>query len=165
MHTVYYYYMPPSEQGISWQVNTHEHKERSADWYWTLGLLVLAGAGLAVFFGNILFAVILLLAGGCIGYLSARGPREHAVAMSQKGVTLDGTLYPYKNIDSFWVDETLAGGPKLLVSTKGVLHPQLVIPLLSAPRATAVRQYLRRFIQEEEQMPHVGEHLAEIFGL
>lgn len=157
--------MPPLEQGISWQVDTHEHKERSADWYWTLGFLVLAGAGLSIFLGNILFAVILLLAGGCIGFLSARGPREHMVAINQKGITLDGTLYPYKNIDNFWVDEALAGGPKLLVSTKGVLHPQLVIPLLSAPRAMAVRQYLRRFIAEEEQHAHVGEHVAELFGL
>ena len=155
--------MPPQEQGLSWQVDTHEHKERSTDWYWALGLLSLVGAGLSIFFGNILLAIILVLGGGSIGFLAARGPREHKVALDQKGLTLDGTLYPYKNISSFWVEETST--PRLLVSTSGVLHPQLVVPLLSGARASVVRQYMRRFAQEEEQHPHLGEHLAELFGL
>lgn len=155
--------MPPQEQGLSWQVTTHEHKERTPDWYWTLGLLILVGAGLSIFFGNILLAVILLLGGGSLGYLVARGPREHTVKLDQKGVVLDGTLYPYKNIHSFWVEEH--SEPRLLLTTSGVLHPQLVIPLLSSARAMSVRSYLRRFLQEEEQRAHLGEHLAEIFGL
>jgi len=155
--------MPPSEQGLNWEISTHEHKERSADWYWALGLLSLAGAGLSIFFGNILLAVILLLGGGSLGFLVARGPREHAVRLDQKGLTLDGTLYSYKNIGSFWVEETAE--PKLLVSTSGVLHPQLVVPLLSTARAMAVRSYMKRFAPEVEQHPHMGEHLAELFGL
>jgi hypothetical protein len=157
--------MPPQEQGITWQVSTHEHKDRSADWYWTLGLLALGGAGLSVFFGNLLFAVILLLGGGCIGALAARGPREHAVRVDGKGLMLDGTIYPYRKLDSFWIEDSKANDPKLLVSTKGVLHPQLVIPLGNTTRGNAVRQYLKRFVKEEEQHMHVGEHLAELFGL
>ncbi len=155
--------MPPQEQGLSWHVDTHEHKERSADWYWTLGLGALAGAALAVFFGNVLLGVILLLGGGSLGFLVARGPREHQVRVDQKGVTLDGTLYPYKNITSFWVEE--GNDPKLLLTTSGMLHPQLVVPLLSAARAQSVRAYLRRFATEVEQHAHLGEHLAELFGL
>lgn len=155
--------MPPQKQGLSWTVSTHEHKERSADWYWTLGLGALAGAGLSIFFGNMLLAVILLLGGGSLGFLVARGPREHDVTLNQKGLSLDGTLYPYKNITSFWVEEGTE--PKLLVSTSGMLHPQLVVPLLSAARAQSVRHYLRRFSAETEQHAHLGEHLAELFGL
>lgn len=155
--------MPPQEQGLSWHISTHEHQDRSADWYWTLGLLVIVGVGLSLFFGNILLAVILLLGGGSLGYLVARGPREHQVKLDQKGISLDGTLYPYKNVRSFWVEESAE--PRLLISTSGVLHPQIVVPLLSPARGMAVRQYLRRFIKEEEQHPHLGEALAELFGL
>ena len=157
--------MPPQEQGISWEVDTHEHQDRSADWYWTLGLLALGGAALSIFFGNYLLAVILLLGGGCIGFLAARGPREHSVRIDQKGIMLDGTLYAHRNIVSFWVEEPPGGEPRLLVTTSGILHPQLVIPLLSTARASAVRQYLRRLAKEEEQHAHLGEHLAELFGL
>ena len=149
--------MPPQEQGISWHVETHAHRERTPDWYWALGLLALGGAGLSVFFGNLLFAVILLVGGGSIGFLAARGPREHSVRLDQKGVTLDGTLYPFKNIESFWVEE--GEEPRLLVTTSGILHPQLVVPLYSSARAQTARNYLRRFAKEEEQHPHLGEAL------
>lgn len=155
--------MPPQEQGISWHVETHEHKDHSTDWYWALGLLALAGAALSIFFGNILLAVILLVGGGSIGLLVARGPREHIVHLTQKGLSLDGTLYSYKNIENFWVEE--GENPRLLLTTAGMLHPQLVVPLLSSVRAASVRAYLRRFVEEEEQHPHLGERLAELFGL
>jgi hypothetical protein len=46
-----------------------------------------------------------------------------------------------------------------------MLHPQLVVPLLSSERAKVVRQYLRRMTQEEEQHPHLGVRVAELFGL
>jgi len=155
--------MPPQEQGLSWQVSTHEHKDRSPDWYWALGFMILGGAGLSIFLGNILLAVILVLGGGSLGFLAARGPREHMVKLDSKGVTLDGTLYPYKNIRSFWVEE--GENPRLLLETSGVLHPQIIVPLFSTARAMSARNYLRRFAKEEEQHAHLGEHLAELFGL
>ncbi len=152
------------EQGIVWTVKTHEHKERSVDWYWALGLIAAAAAGMSIYFANYLFAVILVIAAGSIGVLVARGPREHAVRIDQRGISLDGTLYPYSGIHSYWV-EPATENPRLLVMTTGLLAPQLVIPLESVARAMSVRLFLRRFAVEEEQVPHLGEHLAEIFGL
>ncbi len=151
------------DQGIAWHVETHQEQERSTDWYWGLGLLTIAGAGLSIFFGNYLFAAILLLGAGSLGTMVARGPREHEVRVTPRGVTLDGTLYRWQNIDSFWVEEHRE--PHLLVSTKGVLHAQLVIPLLDQTRAQNVRTYARRFAQEEEQDAHLGHHIAQMFGL
>lgn len=151
------------DSGISWRVDTHEHQERTNDWYWGLGLMTLAAAGLSIFLGNALFAVILLLSAGSLGVLVARGPREHEVRVSAKGLSFDGTLYRWSGIESFWVEENR--DPHLLVTTQGVLHPQLIIPLGDPNRARNVREYLRRLIKEEEQEPHLGHHLAQIFGL
>jgi len=155
--------------GISWSVDTHEHHDHSTDWYWGLGLLAIAGAVLALFFGNLLFAVIIVMAAGSIGVLALRGPREHAVRLTDRGLAMDGTLYRWSAVESFWIEDerTLPAGrePRLFVSTKGVLHPQLVIPLGDKTRALSVRNYLRRHAHEEEQQAHLGEHLAELFGL
>ena len=60
---------------IVWHAPTHESSERSADWYWALGVLTIASAALAIFFGNILFAVIITLAAVTIGILAAKEPR------------------------------------------------------------------------------------------
>ena len=150
-------------QAISWQVTTHEHKERSADWYWALGLLALAGAALSVFFGDVLLAIILVIGAGSIGVLAARGPREHAVRVDSRGLSLDGTLYRYPAVQSFWVEPGEV--PRLLVTTNGIFSPQLIVPLDNATRGANVRALLRKYAEEEEQAPHLGEHLAELFGL
>lgn len=153
-------------QSISWQVVTHEHQERSVDWYWGLGLGAAAAAGISIFFGNFLFAIILLLGAGSIATLVARGPREHWVKIDGRGVALDGTLYRFGSIQSFWIQpEAPHREPRLLVTTTGIFSPQLVIPLGNMTRAQNARAFLRRFIHEEEQEAHVGEHLAELFGL
>lgn len=149
---------------LSWSVHSHEHKDRPVDWFWTLGFIAVVAALVSVYFGNILFAIIIAISAVSLGILIARGPRLHAVKLDSRGVVVDGTIHPYANIDSFWVEEKKEF-PRLLVSTKGILHPQLIIPLEDPSRASEVRQYLRRFVREQEQEPHFGEHLIEMFGL
>lgn len=153
-------------QVISWQVETHTHRERSVDWYWGLGLGAVAAAGLSLFFGNILFALIIVIGLGSIAALSARGPREHWMRVDSRGVSMDGTLYRFASIQSFWVQaETPEHEARMLITTTGIFSPQLVIPLGHMARAQNVRALMRRYTQEVEQEAHLGEHLAEIFGL
>lgn len=155
-------------EGIGWIVHTHEHQERSTDWYWTLGLAALVGAAASMYFGNALFAGIILIAAGSIATLVARGPRTHWVRVTSRGVVMDGTLYPWESVHSFYVEPFNAEQGqygRLLVTMKSYLTPQLVLRTEEPSRAAAVRTYMKKFAQEEEQEPHLGEHFAEIFGL
>jgi hypothetical protein len=153
-------------QSISWQVQTHEHRERSVDWYWGIGLGAAAAAGISLFFGNILFALIIVIGLGSIAILVARGPREHGVRLDARGVSLDGTLYRFASIQSFWIQpEDASHEAQMLLTTSGIFSPQLVIPLGHMARAQNVRTFMRRYVPEVEQEAHLGEHLAELFGL
>jgi hypothetical protein len=149
---------------ISWNVASHSSRERSNDWYWGLGGLALVGAVLSIIFGNILLAIIITLGSISIGFLAGRVPREHSVVLSERGVSIDGTRYPYASVQSFWVEEH-EGHPKLFISLRGIISPHhsLYIPEEISP--SDVRTFLKRFATEEEQGPQLGEHLAEIFGL
>jgi hypothetical protein len=151
-------------QVISWNVGAGEPRERSNDWYWGLGVLAVASAVAAVFFGNGLLAVILLLGAGSIGFLAARGPREHAVKIDPRGISIDGTRYPFTSVHSFWVEHE-ADPPHLFLAMTGILAPHFSFPLEDEAHGQKVRALLVRFVEEEEQGPHVGDHLAEIFGL
>lgn len=151
-------------ESIHWRVLTHEHKERTIDWYWTLGTLAVVGAAISLWFSNLLFGIILILAASSIGILVARGPREHSVLVDERGVSVDGTLYPYKTIKSFWVEEEKEK-PRLIVATMGLVAPQIVVPLIERSRANEVRTLMKKFATEEEQGAHFGERLAELFGL
>ncbi len=153
-----------------WNVVTHEHRDHSTDWYWTLGLVALVGAAASVYFGNILLAVILVVGIGSIGFLSVRGPREHSVRIDKRGISIDGTLYPYPIVQSFWIDETpnVRTGDdmaRLLLTTNNILTPHISLPLDGAEHAASVREYLRQYVEEQEIKPRFGENIAEMLGL
>ena len=148
----------------TWTVTTHEHKERSNDWYWALGSIAVLGAGMAVFFGNGLLAIILIIGLGSIGFLAARGPREHTVRLGPRGVSVDGTRYPWEGVHSFWVEHEVAE-PRLFLSMSGVLSPHITVELENTVEGDKLREYLKQFAKEEEHGPRLGENLAELFGL
>ncbi len=147
-----------------WSVTTHEHRERSTDWYWGLGLIAIVGAGAAVFFSNVLLAVIVLLGLGSIGFLAARGPREHLIKIDARGLSIDGTRHPWESVVSFWVEHE-TDTPRLFLSMKGALMPFVSLDLDNREQGDAVRSHLAAYAAEVEQGPHLGERLAEIFGL
>ena len=156
---------------ITWSVTTHEHRDHSPDWYWTLGILTLVGIGASIYFMDLLLAIILSIGVASIFILSLRGPREHDVTVSAHGINLDGTLYRYPSIHSFWVSiehpevEDLDPRARLFLSTKGYLHPRVMIPLNDVSHAEEVREYLLKYLEEREQGPHFAEHLAELLGV
>ncbi|MDE1924895.1 MAG: hypothetical protein KGH79_01800 [Patescibacteria group bacterium] len=157
--------MPEAQgQTISWDVITHMHKERTADWYWGLGVITFVAAAISIWLGNLLFALILVIGAGSIGALLARGPREHGVRIDSRGVAIDGTLYPFKSLKSFWVDRH-PEDPRLYLMTSGIMSPHVTLPLESIAQAGQVHSMLKRVVEEKEQEPHFGEYLAELFGL
>lgn len=159
----------PQHQEIVWHVLTHEHREHTADWYWALGLLTVIGAGASIYFGNFLLGIILLLGGISIAVLKIRGPREHQVRLDPRGATLDGTLYPWKSVQSFWVhtDEFLTT-PRLYLTTRSVLMPRIVVPLDDETHGEQVYAFCSQYTSEaaeEERRPYLVEHITEIIGL
>ena len=48
-------------KNINWKTIEHNHQEKSSDWYWILGIIAIATAVLSIYFGNILFAIVILL--------------------------------------------------------------------------------------------------------
>lgn len=155
--------MPESEE-IVWHVETHEHRERTNDWYWALGLLTLVGVAVSIYFSNVLLAMILGIGGIFIGVLAIRGPRTHSVKLDKRGVSMDGTLYPYRSIHSFWVEQD-THYPRLFLLTGSMLAPHITIPLDDVSHGAEVRNFLKNHLEEVEQEPRFGEYVAEMLGL
>jgi hypothetical protein len=156
--------MPGEREELVWSVTTHEHRERSTDWYWGLGVLALAGAAASIFFGNVLLAVIIAIGSISIGYLAARGPREHLIRIDARGLSVDGTRYKWDSVMSFWIERD-AEQPRLFFTMRGLIMPYVSFELDDRAQGEAVHAHLRKHVEEVEQGPHLGEHLAEIFGL
>ncbi len=151
------------EYTLTWRVLTHEHREYSNDWFWTLGAGALIGIGFSIYTNNILLAAILLVGCGAIGYAAARGPREHSVHIDHQGIHVDGSLFTYANLHHFdIIDEP--SGMRLIVHTDHLTFPRLLLPLHDTP-AQDVYMVLSQHLPHKEVPPRLTDRLAERLGL
>lgn len=159
---LYLYGMADSR--LLWHAPTHEGTPRSADWFWALGIIAIAGAVLAIIFGNILFAVIIIIGAGILGMLALREPRDCEIELNDSGIRIDSSLYPYRSLTSYWVAEEEGRVPHLIVSTSSLLNPQLVLPIPEEAGAQRVRDHLHKHIKEVEQYESFFSRLGEMLG-
>lgn len=150
-------------KAITWEAPEHRHVENGGDWFWALGIIALSGAIAAVFFGNFLFALVILLGAGVMALRAAKPPKIAPFMVGQRGVRVGERLYPYSALDSYWIDEEHPFGPMLLLKSK-----QLYAPLLSLPipeeYVDDIEDLLRDKLPEEELEEPLGQKLLELLG-
>ena len=156
----------PTLKTLEWRSYEHSHKDtKSQDWFWALGLVAIAIAIAAILLGNILFGVLILLAGVVLGLSVNQSPREISYAITTRGIVIDGTLYPYKSLDAFWIDET--SHPKrnmLIIDAQKPLLPHIIINLPDSVDRDTLQDYLLDYLPEEELYEPASHRIAELFG-
>lgn len=150
------------EDKLVWSAPEYAHHSRSVDWFWGLGLIVLVGSGVAIYFSNALFAVILILAGGILTLFAMRPPQEIQYSLTPEGILAGDTFYPFPSLKSYWVTDGARYEKIILVSKKRFM-PYIVIPVVGYPAET-VRAYLEEFLPAEEHEEPWVYLLAERLG-
>lgn len=148
---------------IEWSAHEYEHSEKSPDWFWGLGLVALVIAVGAIFFNNVLLAIVVLLAATMIGFYGARHPDRFDFAVTPRGIIVHDQLYPYQTLESFWIDDINPHRPKLLVKSKKMLVPLIVIPLEDID-IEDVHSYLLQYLPEIEDAEPLAHRLFELVG-
>ena len=147
---------------IAWDALEYEYREKSADWFWAVGVIALAAAVTAAILGNVLFAVLIVVGAAALAIHAVREPLVVHFAISERGVSVGKTLYPWKTLDSFWV-ETRDGNPRIIMKSQKVFMPFLVIPLGDTNPADA-HEILLAHLDEEEHVEPVSQRIMEILG-
>jgi hypothetical protein len=133
---------------LSWKTLEFEKKDKSPDWVWTVGLVSVLSSIVSFFYGNIFFGIFLIIAGAVTIIYALKHPKELSITISELGVSINEELIDYKNITSFWLDETgKEVKPLLLVKTSFI--PTLSIPL-ERVSASQVREAIAPYAKEEE---------------
>ena len=117
---------------FEWEGPQYTYDEKGADWYWALGIIATAGVVACILFNNIILALVVLAGAGSLALLAAKkNPESHYFAVTDHGIIIDRSLYPYEDMISFsvleYADETIP--PSLSVKTKHLLAPHLMIPI------------------------------------
>lgn len=147
---------------LRWSAYEHEHIERGSDWFWALGIIAVSAALTSILLGNVLFAVLIVVAAATIGLIASHPPQLHEFELTDKGIRTGVTMHPYENIISFWVDEEV-DEPVLLIDTIAFMAPNLVIPL-GDTNPESVREYLRQYAQEVPMKEPLAHKVMEFFG-
>jgi len=114
---------------IEWSAPEYSHKERGNDWFWTLGLITLIASGAAFWFNNNIFAIFILLSGGCLIMFTLRHPLDIPYKIETKGLTMGRDFHTWKSIKSFNVKSNDSDEfEKLLIETSKYVLPVYAIP-------------------------------------
>ena len=147
---------------IEWSALEYEEKERSVDWFWALGIIVVAGSVASLIYGNYFFAILLILSGILLGFFAIKKPEMVSYELNKKGLKIKTRLFPYESIKSFFVQTA----PKSMLFVKS---SRMFMPILSIPIEDNLAEDIRSLllsnnVQEEEMKEGPSERIMERLG-
>ena len=151
---------------MEWEAFEHIYQEKTADWFWAVGIIVIGITVTAILLGNLLFAVLILISGFALVISAVKKPDLVRFGITERGITIEDTLYPYTTLESFWIEEPEAGiGPaKLLIKSEKLFMPHIVIPLTDEIDTEILRDLLLEVMKEEEHHEPAAQKLMEYLG-
>lgn len=158
-----------NEEKINWSALEYEEKERHVDWFWALGVIIFASSVTAIIFGNYFFAILLIVAGGLLGFFAIKKPDMVFYELNNKGLKIRDRIYLYDNIKSFWVQKALTDDGKVMPPTLFIRSERLLLPIISIPieENSVVKIHnimLAHNIPEVEMKEHPSEKIMESLG-
>jgi len=147
---------------IKWSALEYESKKKSADWFWTFGIITATVIIVSIMFDNYLFAAVIALSGFLVVMYSFRPPRTILFEANRSGIVVEKILYPYASLESFWVEEN-GPRPKLLIKSKKRYLPHVIMPI-EGIASHDVRDFLDRYLPQVEEHEPVMQKIMEHFG-
>lgn len=138
-----------NEPILEWHSPQHHFDKKTTDWYWIFGIIVLAAAVLAFYFGDFLFGVFIIIAGITIGFLSFKETQVLPIKVTKKGVIFGRQLYPWTSYSSFWIEDEHVHGARILMNPQNSFLPLVIIPINEEVDLNDVRETLLNFLEEE----------------
>src|SRR3989344_6563572 len=153
--------MENATEKLEWSALEYEEKNRSIDWFWALGVIVVTSSVASAIFGNYFFAVLLVLSGVLLGYFAIKKPEMVPYELNNKGLKIRTRLYPYENIRSFWVQADPALKPILFIKTERAFMPVISIPIEIGFAEDIHFILTSKNVAEEEMKEHPSHKIME----
>jgi len=149
---------------FEWHAKEYEFEEKSADWYWALGIIATALAITCVLFANVLLALVIIAAAVAIALQAAKHPKIHRFMLSDAGLAIDDAFYPYDSMTAYalieYIDDELP--PALSVKTTSLITPHLLVPLTGV-NADALHAFLLQHVPHEPHDLPFAHRVAALF--
>lgn len=150
---------------IRWTGYEFEYKEKTNDWFWAVGILIISISIISFIYDNAIFGLFIILAGIMVFMTAKKPPRLIDYELTEKGLIINDKTYPHLDFRAFWVTEDKYSAPKLLLRANRIVNPILVITIeTDYIDAEAVRDFLLDYIPEEKMEEPLSMRLMEFLG-
>ena len=147
---------------IEWEDYEYEYRHKTSDWYWAVGIITVSIAVASILYGNILFAILIIIGAFTLSLHATHQPRIIHFELNDHGVVINKLLYPYNTLESFWV-ENRDNNNRILFKSKKLLMPYIVMPLGTIMPETAMA-FLDMHLPEEEHLEPIFQKIMEYLG-
>jgi hypothetical protein len=148
---------------IEWDAHEYEHKERSSDWFWAVGIIVFSMAVASVIFGNVILGILILTSALALSIFINRPPENIHVVVSEKGITRGKIHYPFETLHSYWLD-TEHPHPKIILRSEKPFVPLIVVPIGPEADPEELDATLAQFLPEKYHAIPFVERILEYLG-
>ena len=152
---------PQTIRTLRWQAPEYIHYEKTADWYWSAGVIMLALLVSSYYLESILFAFLIVIGGVAVMLYGARRPNTITFEVSGMGVRVGDRLFPFETLQSFWIFYRAGDTKELSIRSEQLLVPMIKIPL-GDQDPTALRELLLDFMPEVAQEESLVDVLARL---
>lgn len=148
-----------------WEAHEYYFQAKTNDWYWAVGIIGVSIAIISIIYGNILFAVLVLLSTFALCIFGAKEPRLVRFEINKSGILIGKSLFPFGTLDSFWVEDNKhIGRPsQLFIKSKKTMVPMIAIPL-EGMDPEDIRDFLLDHLFEDHHAEPLGQKVLEYFG-
>jgi len=148
---------------IEWTALEYEEKERGNDWFWALGIIIIASVITSFIYANYFFGIFLILGGILLVTFAVKKPDLVFYELNERGLKIRSRLYPYKNIKAFWVQKNEERSILFIKSER------MFMPIISMPVKQNIAEEIRNFmlsanVKEEEMEEHISEKIMDSLG-
>ncbi len=148
---------------LEWTALEYEEKERGNDWFWALGVIVVASSVTSFIYSNYFFGLLLIIAGILLVIFAVKKPDLVFYELNEKGLKIRNRLFPYENIKSFWIKRENEK-PMLFIKSERLFMPIISMPINPNHMEEIKNAMLSKNVLEEEMKGHVSEKIMDSLG-
>ena len=150
------------KEKMSWSALEYEDKTRSTDWFWALGIIVVAASITSIIYGNYFFAILVILSGILLGFFAIKKPEMISYELNKKGLKIKTRLFPYDTIKAFFIQT--APKPTLFIKSSRMFMPIISMPIENNLAEEIKSIMLSNNVKEEEMKENPSEKIMESLG-
>ncbi len=147
---------------IQWTAPEYIHREKTADWYWIVGIVGISATIVSIILNNVIFAILIIVSTFTLSLYASRPPKKIEIEISKTGIRVGGLYYPYEHIESFWVEMNDAY-PRIILKSQKKIMLYIVI-LIESVDPGVVRAFLAEHLQETPHSEPLLEKLLIYLG-